>query len=106
MARAIATITEMLEHFRTRMGMYIHPEDVPNVRSFLAGVVEGLRSCGIRWETDVYQTVIDARGWNPDSPIGPEHEMEKRGMSTRQIIDELITIEIEILRQSNIEGTA
>lgn len=104
MANRTAAVIEIIEHFRLRMGMYIHPKDVPNTRSFLAGVAAGASTCGIRRDWDVYRKVLKARGWNAESPIGPEQEMEERGADSQQIMDELITIEIEVLRQSNIEG--
>lgn len=93
-------LIETLERFRTGTGMFIYPEDVPNAMSFLHGFGLALHTLGARREMDVWWQVQNDRGWRQDAE-GPVPQMQKQGMTVRQIIDELVYIEIETLRRCN-----
>lgn len=96
-------ILQAIEHFRSRTAMYIYPVDVANTVSFFSGFEAALRAFGIRRDAGTWWKVQEARGWK-QAPVGPVPQMEERGLTVRQIIDELIDIEIEVLRQSNATG--
>ena len=93
-------LIQQIEHFRSRIGMYIHSVDVANTQSFLAGFTMAVHVFGIRPDHNIHWNVQESRGWK-QSPDGPVPQMRGKGMSDRQIIDELIDIEIEILRRSS-----
>lgn len=94
---AVDHIVEHLRAFQRRKPMYVHPVNVETVQSFLAGFYVGCGACGFeidlshRWEAQV------ARGWERQ-PDGPVSQMERKGMSEAEIMDELIEIEIHMLR--------
>jgi hypothetical protein len=96
----VEDVIAALERFRTRTAMYIHPVNVPKARSFLYGLRLGVLVFGIRWERDVWWQVQETRGWQQRS-VGPVPQMKAKGITSRQIIDELIDIEIETLRRSS-----
>jgi hypothetical protein len=93
-------VIEAIEHFRTRIKMYIVPADISNTQSFLTGLGVGLNISGIRFNRDIWWSVQNERGWKT-SPVGPVPQMEEKGMTVSQIINELIDIEVETLRRSN-----
>jgi hypothetical protein len=99
-AATVDDVIAALEHFRSRTGVYIHPVDVPNARSFLDGLGLGLGVFGIPWDGEVRSQVHRDRGWE-QCAVGPIPQMEEKGTTPRQIIDELIDIEIETLRRSS-----
>src|SRR5665213_2761956 len=81
-----------LEGFRTRTGMCIFPVDVAHTRSFLHGLGLGLNIFGVRPDSEISWQVQRDRGWQQRA-VGPVPPMVERGMTPRQIIDELIDIE-------------
>ena len=98
-AANIDDVIAALEHFRTRAGMYIYPVDVANTCSFLHGLELALGVFGVPWDRDVWWRVQADRGWEQRRRAGPADGRE--GNDRRQIIDELIDIEIETLRRSS-----
>ncbi len=103
MAIKIDEIIKDLEYCRDRLAMFVHPVNVANVENLLTGLSWGLRFCGIQIEADERSKVWQERGWKR-TPVGPVPQMRERGMSERQIIDELIDIEIALLRGGRIGG--
>lgn len=88
---------KLLEHFKQRKGMYIHPVDISNVESYLHGLSAGLRlaflDVGDWWEAG------KRRGWKKHSS-GFVPQMQKKKMSDAEIMDELIEITINQFKAS------
>ena len=89
-------IITLLEHIRKRPGMYLGPPSVDALVHFLPGFHAGCEIAGYRIThvpESAYHTIVEARGWEhlANKPIA---EMQARGMSELDIIEELLQIEI------------
>ena len=92
---------ETLESFKSRKPMYISPVDSNNTANFLLGFRLGYYSSqGLipgKW-MDIYDTVLEERNWS----LGGENlilQMKEFRMEDEEIMDELIEIEIDILKR-------
>lgn len=90
-----------LENVRKRPAMYLGRTDVEWAFHFLNGfqsavwVIFGVsRDCySAEWEQ-----VVEGHGWEW-LPVHPYHQMVERGMSPQEVIEELVTMEIELLQR-------
>lgn len=96
-------LIENLQSFQKRTKMYVDPVDVRTVQGFLNGFEFGCHACGYPIDRACWLTALEARGWDRDA-IGPVPQMERKGMSEAEIIDELVEIEILIIRQMERRG--
>lgn len=96
-------LVEILRAFQNRKAMYVQPVDLRTVQSFLTGFQFGCHACGFPIDHEAWLKALEARGWNRDA-IGPVPQMERKGMSEAEIIDELVEIEILMLRKQESLG--
>jgi hypothetical protein len=90
-------LIEWLESARIRPAMYFGSVDIDAATHFLHGVELAVTAfLGIPIETQLQ--VIADRGWRPNS-IHLSPQMTERGLTTAEVVDELIVIEIETLKR-------
>ncbi len=96
----VDSVINLLEKVRSKPMVYIGV-DLSRIISFLDGVHAVCQTIGIQCGYGpMYEQVMTERGWTY-SPKGPWQEMKERGLSDTDIVDEIINIEIEVLRRSN-----
>ena len=83
--------------------MYVHPCDVGHIVAWLNGVRAyeiffGDPLSRVHW-LELRRRAIEARGWS-DEARGCWVEMQERGLSPEQVIDELLLIEIAVLQSA------
>ncbi|QEH35579.1 hypothetical protein OJF2_41320 [Aquisphaera giovannonii] len=101
---SVDRLVEYLRAFQKRKPMYVHPVDVKAVQNFLIGFEVGCHACGFEIDREFWWAAQEARGWDRRS-VGPIPQMEAKGMSEAEIMDELVEIEILMLREQE-ERTA
>ena len=91
--------SEYLENVSKRLHCFIFPVTRENLKSFTDGFNLGyvLSHSELQFQdiSDAWIEVIIARGWQVNAR-GVQKEMEKRGMSEHEILDELMQIEIHV----------
>jgi len=90
-------LIEYLQAFQKRKGMYVQPVTVKTVEAFLAGFRTGCHAFGIEINGELELAAQEPRGWKPRA-VSPIPQMEAKGMSDAEIMDELIEIEMDVLR--------
>jgi hypothetical protein len=95
-ARQLMTL---FQHVRRYPGMYF-----PLDRSGIIGFLSGVYACGLTFlaaERDPEQkaTVLQERGWDSNNALAPWPDMEERGFTLEEMIEEVLTIEIEVLHR-------
>ena len=100
-----ASLMACLEGARHRPAMYFGKVDVEAAVQFLNGFRVAVGAmCGFDRGRELREQVIKGRGW-PWSAQHPSREMVRRGMSPEAVIDELLVIELEVVRRQA-EGRA
>ena len=80
--------------------MWIGDLDPWKMRCLLVGFGTGLSVAGFSLvDAPSWIEVGARRGWR-ERAVGPISEMRERGMSEREIVTELIEIEIDVLRET------
>ena len=98
MAKSLEDVIKDLEHVRSRPAMYFSPQDERSAENFLSGFAIGFYRENKPSQRDARWDVAAERGWRR-SAEGPVPQTKKRGMSVREIIDELFAIEVEVARR-------
>lgn len=94
----------LLAHIRLRPGMWIGSTTVPALLAFTSGFSIASSLLGINIEKDREQIWAE-RGWETGRPTTPVREMEERGWSEQQIIQEIILMMmLNIQRQYHLTG--
>jgi hypothetical protein len=93
----VAGLIAGLDKARHYPGILFREPTVQTVADTLTGFHTGISAWlpdagGIRW------AILSERGW-PRSGYDPSHHMLERGMTTAEVIDELLVVEIETLRR-------
>ena len=93
-------LVKTLEHCRLRKGMYVGVPTIESVGQFLTGFFSASIVCGLSGAWNAEREATKRRGWNvwPIEPH-PVEQMRQKGMSDEAIMDELIVIHIEAIRQ-------
>jgi hypothetical protein len=79
--------------------MYFGKVDVLAAVQFLNGFQFAIGAAfGFDRERRLREQVVKARGWRWFAALHPYEEMIRRGMPPERVIDELLVIEIEVLR--------
>jgi len=91
-------LIECLQSLQLRKQMFVYPVDVASVQNFLAGFKAGCHVCGVEIDRELGWEAERARGWQTRS-VGPVPQMEAKGLSKEEIMNELIEIEIATLRE-------
>jgi hypothetical protein len=90
-----------LEHVARRPSMYLGKADIQAAIFFLQGFGCALQSAfGLNFGQIQRQVIVD-RGWDLPKATGPgiEHQMIQRGKTPAEVIEELVAIQIDVLRQ-------
>ena len=95
---AAHNIAAQLEAIKARPAMFIASEDdVELTRAFLDGFrTAAFAPYGSHWTT-FHNQAIEKRGWELSARC-PSREMREKGLQTKQIVAELIEIEIDAWR--------
>jgi hypothetical protein len=92
---AIDKYIEILTHARERPEMWFQPIGAIAVEHFLFGLRFGIREWGgVFWSTQDRKAALDSRGLEEKAAF-ETHDLEQRGLSPTEIVDELLAIEIE-----------
>jgi len=95
----LAKLIGCIESIRQRPEMYIGSLDVTAMVHFLSGWQTAI---GMFIEADqglfIREQVVKGHGWEW-SARNPSEEMVSRGLSSREVIEELLAIEVEVLQQ-------
>jgi hypothetical protein len=94
---AIDRVIEILESARQRTPMYIQPVNPEVLNHYLNGVRTGLACIGLEWSNTHRERALKPRRLELRS-TGEEGQLAKRGLTTEQIVDELLAIEIDMWR--------
>ena len=91
----------LLETFGARPGLFLGMPDVLLATVFLSGFRAAIAKTG-GVASDLHQQVAEDRGWRMPNASGPgiEGQMLRSGMSSEQVIAELVAIEIEVIKRS------
>lgn len=99
MQQTIERCIERLAHMTARKPMYVYPLTVDTMKNFLNGFVCAYSACdNLQWPRDIRRRVEERRGWRK-TPTGPIQQMQANGMTDEQIMDEMIAIEVDVLRE-------
>jgi hypothetical protein len=98
-------VIQLLERFQQRKEEFVYPLNLQAVEHFLTGFRAACAACGFEIPRKLKQQVLERRGWK-HSAAGPAAQMRDKGMSDEAIIDELIRLEIEQLKQLGDKLTA
>jgi hypothetical protein len=95
-------LIHFLEHVAARPAMYFGTADVNLAVQFLAGFHAALYHALFVESRHAKDQVIRDRGWQLPRATGPgiEHQMLSAGLSPEQVINELVAIEIEVIKRS------
>lgn len=96
---------QLLERFLQQKQDFVFPLEPQSVELFLTGFRAACVACGLDVPRKLKQQVLERRGWK-FSASGPLPQMRDKGMKDDAIMDELIKIEIDQLRQINDKSPA
>ncbi|MDP9007964.1 MAG: hypothetical protein M3N91_04535 [Pseudomonadota bacterium] len=96
----LTTMFKCLAGLKDRPAMYIGDHDPKKALIFLAGFTTALAVCSgfVDHRGEVKQRIIKSRGWNWTN-TGLIPQMKERGMSPEDMIAELVSVEIEMIKQ-------
>ena len=97
-------MVNVLRFFQQRKGMYVLPLTVDSVVNFLNGFQAACRVFGVEELPDARGRVYKQRKWKCGAAALPITEMRKKGWTDEQIMDELIEINIALLRAHSERG--
>jgi hypothetical protein len=95
-------IVELLKQVRERPPVWIGGSSPESLLHFLHGVTAVASAFGVRVDRylgSAYGQVITERGWE-HSAAAPVDEMRERRLSDQEIVQELLTIEIETWKRA------
>lgn len=95
-------VLEVLEQAQKRPGLFF-PSDVSGFQGFL-GAVHSFYWIVLDMEPrdDITSNITEQHGWTK-SALGPWLQMEEKGLSLQEIINEILEMEIEALRTYLVE---
>jgi hypothetical protein len=92
----VARPIEYLRAFQARKGMYVQPVTVHTVEAFLSGFEVACHALGFPIDRELWWAAQEARGWKRRS-VGAVPQMEAKGLTEEEIVNELIEITIATL---------
>jgi hypothetical protein len=94
-------LTELLQTFAKGPEMFLGKPDILLATVFLSGFGAALWKA-LEVDPGLEERVIRDRGWQTPRATGPgiEAQMLERGMTTEQVISELVAIEIGMIKLS------
>ena len=95
----VRQLITLLEQVRRRPGMYF-PLDQSGLDGFLGGF-HAMQTTffGTTNNPGLTASILHERGWEANNALAPWPQMEARELDIHQIIAEILTIEIEVLRR-------
>jgi hypothetical protein len=90
-------VVGLLDSFAKRTAMYVQPVDIPTVQSYLHGLEAGCSLGGLSVSRDMYVAAAAQRGWEFRA-TGIVWHMEAKGLSTDEIVQELIAVGVTAFR--------
>jgi hypothetical protein len=97
-------ILDFLEEAKKHKDIVLPAVDARTAYVFLAGFLAGCGACGLGGGWRVWRAVARARGWKDGTREALLAELQERGMSPEEAIDELIAITAAMVRQVSNEG--
>jgi hypothetical protein len=94
-AGAIDLLIEILSRARLRPEMYFNPIGPASFELWLNGLNTGVSIFGLAWKSDHRKAALAARGLELKA-IGEADDLRQRGLSPSEVVDELLSIEIEM----------
>ena len=88
-------LIEILRSARDRKRMYFMPVGPIVVNHWIHGLHIGCSLVGLEWSLQYRQLAVERRALT-FSARGATHEREQRGLASEEIVDELLSIEIEM----------
>ena len=102
---SLSHIISSLELFRTRIGMYVaNADDVDDVKAYITGFTNACGTLGFGYDSDITCTVLHENGWEAYAN-GPVGQMRSSGLTERQIVQEIVNLEIAKWRRLLAEKT-
>ena len=95
----IAKLIELLEHVRHSPGMFISRIEPTCLNNYLNGIYEGFRLLGFEPDLFHISSITRERGWRVNTSFGPYPHMKEMGLSDAEIVNEELTIHIEMWRR-------
>lgn len=92
---AVDQVIFILESARLRKNMYFYPIDSKAAEHWIDGLRTGLDVFGLRISPDFRLAALTRRGLGLASKFETD-DLAERGLSTIEIVDELLAIEIEM----------
>jgi hypothetical protein len=91
-------LLQLLQRLQQSKEMFIFPLTLASLENYLSGFRGACAACGFEVNRKLRQQVIERHGWK-FSAAGPASQMKEKGMSEEAIMDELIAIEMELLKR-------
>jgi hypothetical protein len=92
---AIEKLIEIISFARERPSMYFRPMSPAVVIDWMTGLRTGMLAWGVFWPSENRTAALAARDIVPNA-CWEVDELEQRGLTPEQIVDELLAIEIEM----------
>lgn len=95
----IEKVVEILESAKLRKAMYFSPVTVEAADTWLGGFATACIACGVLGNWVDVHAARERRGWDVTRPTCPIPQMQAKGLTDEQIIEELFAILIDTVRQ-------
>ncbi len=89
-------LIEILQSARDRKRMYFRPIGPVAVEHWIWGLRIGCTFVGLEWSHEHRRPALERRGLEYRMAAGETKQLRKRGLSPEAIVDELLSIEIEM----------
>ena len=94
---ALHEVIAVLESARSRKPMFFSPVEPNVLNHWLAGLRVGLMLFGLEWSPEHRRIAVEGRGLG-DRAEWETEQLEGRGLTPAEIVDEMLVIEIEMWR--------
>lgn len=98
-AEALARLIAILESAKARKRMYFDPIEPRTAIHWLHGLETGASLAGLEWDPEDHCPALTRRGLEL-MPCWEDERLAARGLGPEAIVDELLSIEIEMWKQA------
>ena len=93
----IERLIQLLQNLKSGKHQFLFPLEVGSLENYLNGFRGACAACGHEVQRRLRAQVLERRGWK-NAAAGPVPQMKAKGFTEEGMMDELIEIEIELLR--------